>query len=233
MYRLSRITTIAFVLFLAAGAMAEPANKGPNGSAQKPKGAQATALAPQELAVELIAYGRANKSAEALLAAAQILAANPGQATPREKTVEGTVPSAVEADKKPAILPSAEELLKEAAALAKGNKPLETAISSTKFGAARGAAGGRQVTRDRVYPGATDVYKIVFKGREQAQIGVIGDGDSDIDCFVYDENGGLIDSDTRTVPGCVLEFVPAWTGPFFVKITNVGSIASRYILVTN
>ena len=41
----------------------------------------------------------------------------------------------------------------------------------------------------------TDVYHISFRAGQTAVVTVIGDGDTDLDLYVYDENGNLIDKD--------------------------------------
>jgi hypothetical protein len=59
---------------------------------------------------------------------------------------------------------------------------------------------------------------------------VSGDGDTDLDLFIYDENGVLIDSDTDYGDECVVTVVPNWTGRFTIQIRNLGSVYNRYTL---
>jgi hypothetical protein len=93
--------------------------------------------------------------------------------------------------------------------------------------------GGWKVHYDRVRAHRTDVYHIAFTGGEDAAIDVIGDGDTDLDCRVYDEYGNLIDSDTDATDYCVLRWVPAWSGQFRVEVINLGSVSNQYRLSTN
>ena len=62
---------------------------------------------------------------------------------------------------------------------------------------------------------------------------VIGDGDTDLDLYVYDENGNLIDKDVDYSDDCVVSFVPKWTGVFTIKIMNRGNVYNNYIMRTN
>ena len=62
---------------------------------------------------------------------------------------------------------------------------------------------------------------------------MLGDGDTDLDCYVYDANGNLIDSDTDATDYCVLRWRPAWLGTFRLEIRNLGPVYNAYVLRTN
>jgi hypothetical protein len=49
----------------------------------------------------------------------------------------------------------------------------------------------------------------------------------------YDQNGHEIVRDTSTGSNSLVQFVPRWTGPFRVRIVNLGYVYSNYILMTN
>ncbi len=66
-----------------------------------------------------------------------------------------------------------------------------------------------------------------------ARVAVIGDGDTDLDLLVYDENGNLIASDTDYTDKCLVEFAPRWTGTFLVRVVNNGYVHNNYLLLTN
>ncbi len=96
-----------------------------------------------------------------------------------------------------------------------------------------GAVGGPQGKRDTVLGNSSDNYVLVFEGRETARINVRGDGSSDLDCYVYDNKGGLVASDDDSTDVCVLVWTPAWTGKFKLKITNRGDNPNEYTVQTN
>ena len=57
------------------------------------------------------------------------------------------------------------------------------------------------------------------------------DGDTDLDLYVYDENGILIASDTDSTETCVVRFWPKWTGAFRIEVRNLGTVYNRYEIV--
>ena len=97
----------------------------------------------------------------------------------------------------------------------------------------RGAVGGETYTVERVKAKGTDVYKVKFRANELAVVTVIGDGDTDLDLYVYDANGNLIDSDTDYTDNCVCTWEPRWTGTFTIKVVNRGNVYNKYVIATN
>lgn len=79
---------------------------------------------------------------------------------------------------------------------------------------------------------STDVYTIVFKAGEKARVEILGDGDSDLDLYVFDENGNQITKDDDNTDHCICEWTPKWTGKFTLKVVNRG-VANRYKMQTN
>lgn len=88
-------------------------------------------------------------------------------------------------------------------------------------------------TNERVKANDYDVYKLVFYGGEDAEVFVSGDGDTDLDLFIYDNNGNLIDSDTDYTDDCYASWHPIWTGTFLIKIVNHGNVYNNYTMWTN
>jgi hypothetical protein len=80
---------------------------------------------------------------------------------------------------------------------------------------------------------STDVYHMTFVGREWEVLVVSGDGSTDLDLYVYDQNGNLVASDDDNSDDCMVRFVPRWTGDFTIKVVNRGRYANRYTLGTN
>ena len=101
------------------------------------------------------------------------------------------------------------------------------------FVAKAGALGGAKVSNTSVRAHGTDRYTIVFRGGEHARVFVKGDGDTDLDLYVYDENGNLIAQDTDGEDTCLVNFQPKWTGKFIIRVVNRGRVYNRYRLTTN
>jgi hypothetical protein len=72
------------------------------------------------------------------------------------------------------------------------------------------------------------VFVVYFHGGRSAAASVIGDGDTDLDLFVYDENGNLIGSDTDSTDRCLVRLHPRWTGAFQIEVRNLGSVYNEY-----
>jgi hypothetical protein len=190
------------------------------------------------LATELAGYGYANKSAIALIEAARIIEANPTRSLSpaRSETSTGS-----EGDKSgSAIELNPEKLLTDAEQYSAGNKSVQNIIKDTretfaqnKAVASKGRVAGPAIVTRKVYADSRSVDYIYFEGNELAEVAVIGDGDTDLDLYIYDENGNLIDEDEDYTDDCYASFVPRWRGTFKVVILNRGSVYNNCVLMTN
>ena len=96
-----------------------------------------------------------------------------------------------------------------------------------------GADGGSRFNRDRVLAHSSDTYTMRFRAGEVARVAVTGDGDTDLDLYVYDEFGNLIGSDTDYTDQCIVTWAPRWTGVFTIQVVNRGNVYNVYRLQTN
>ena len=78
-----------------------------------------------------------------------------------------------------------------------------------------------------------DVYHVTFYGGELAEVAVAGDGDTDLDLFIFDEFGNLVASDINGGDLCLAQWYPAWTGTFRIEVRNLGGVYNRYQIATN
>jgi hypothetical protein len=110
-------------------------------------------------------------------------------------------------------------------------------LGATGLGAeaatAAGAVGGPIEHYARVSAHSADIYRLRFQAGELAAIDVIGDGDTDLDCFVYDASGNLIELDNDGTDYCVLRWMPDETETFRLEISNLGPVYNAYVLRTN
>jgi hypothetical protein len=215
---------------LAAGlvgtAFAEE-GQGPNVSATKAApSASAQAVENVLLARQLAAYAGVHQDALGLVVAARMLQDNPTQDGQRQK--EGGNNEVV-------VDPvSVESLLTQAREQSGGRTEVIAMIDETASrGASKGRSAGPLRHADRVIAGTTDVYRTSFDGGESARLGVVGDGNADIDCYVYDSNDNLVASDGDSTSTCALGWTPARTGTFIIKVKNIGSSSSTYLMVSN
>ncbi len=96
-----------------------------------------------------------------------------------------------------------------------------------------GSVRGPRLGSETISARSVDTFTIVFYGGELAKVGVLGDGVTDLDLYVYDENGNLIASDTRDSDRCFVSFTPKWTGAFTIKVVNRGWVYNHYTLGVN
>jgi hypothetical protein len=191
-------------------------------------------LAALQTAAGLAKYGYENYSATALIEAAKIIAETPVQ----DLDAQGTPSEAQTVTEKPTRLRlNPEELLADAQKYAGKDKVVVNYAKQVekivKGGGTRGAVGGPRYGEGRVYGKTYTDYEIKFWASELAEVIVIGDGDNDLDLYIYDQNGNLIASDTDYTDQCVCRWVPAWTGTFRIRIVNRGAIYSDFAIATN
>ena len=91
-----------------------------------------------------------------------------------------------------------------------------------------GPTTGTELAKASVKAHPIDVYTLTFRAGERACILVSGDGDTDLDLYVYDENGNLVASDTDSGDKCAAVWTPRWTGRFTIKVKNLGDVYNEY-----
>lgn len=183
------------------------------------------------LAAELSKYGYANNDALSLIEAARI--SKQAGLTQEKRDVQSSSTAPLVSDgKKGNITLDPAQLLTDAKAKAGDDEVLLTLIDDVNKNV-RGATGGPRYDVTTVNGNSYNTYRIVFNAGETAIATVIGDGDTDLDLYIYDANGNLIDKDDDYTDNCVCTWVPRWTGTFTIKIINRGRVYNRYVMRTN
>jgi hypothetical protein len=221
-----------------------PDSKAQNVATEKGKEASAAPVAILRQAGELVHYARENESPVAMLAAVQMIQrvrvqdaagrVKQGQSGAAAGSAAG---AAGQKGKTPAPTLDAKVLLAEARTWAKGNQSLVALIDeAAKAQPATGTLGS--VIGPIRQPGRADArtyydWSVTMRGGELARIAVLGDGDTDLDLEVFDENGNLIARDIDLTDQCVVSWTPRWTGAYRVRITNLGYIYNNYLMLSN
>lgn len=225
---------VFFLSIIAFSALMVSCNKPAQPSEQKDE-VVATAspqMAALRTGMDLAKYGYEMQSPSALIEAASILASVPRQDL--EAAVEAGPENANEFEKEDHAQITPEKLLADAREWA-GDDPTLIAmadrVAEQLANPTRGA--GNQYLIGRVSAHSYIIYTIAFRGNELAEIVVNGDHDTDLDLYVYDENGNLIASDTDYTDICYVSFYPRWTGAFYVKVVNRGGVYNQFELATN
>ena len=176
---------------------------------------------------ELARIASGSKDAILMLAAARLEAMANTEDVSRDKTTQGA-----QGSNNPK--PEKEDLYTRAQKLAGTNEALHILIEGSRnSGASRGVPGGPESMYTTVQANDTDIFRVTFTGGEWAEVAVIGDGDTDLDLHVYDENGNLVERDTDSTDAAYCRWLPRWTGVFRIEVRNWGSVYNRYRIVTN
>jgi hypothetical protein len=218
---------------LLAGAVLDGSTPQPQKGVNIASGPKAPAtdepIARLQMASDLIAFGRDTKDPLVLVVAARIIKAL--GSTEVDLTPEGR-PATSNAQKSGQSIP-VDPILAEARDLAKGEKITNLLIDETSTMGSAVVAGQPKTHQDTVQPGTTDVYSVVFSGGQLAEAGIAGDGSSDLDLLVYDENDHLVCRSTGSTDREYCRWWPRWTGLFRVEIQNLGAAANLYRVATN
>ncbi len=186
-----------------------------------------------QLALELSKYGYANNDALSLIQAARISKQAGFTAESREKAGGDEIrPAAPEGDKNGQISLDPAKLLADAQAMANNDGVLLAMINDVNSNV-RGAVGGPKYHEDNVLAHSTDYYNITFRGGETASVLVSGDGDTDLDLYIYDQYGNLVAKDDDYTDTCLCTWTPRRTATYRIKIVNRGGVYNHYSLSTN
>lgn len=199
------------------------------------KGETSESLAAVKLANQVLRYGYENKSTLALLDALQIFSENPTQAL--NATKQGDAVDETKNDGKRAKVSfDYDSVLADAKAFADGDPNLLALIENIDAeakGAQRGNINGPSRDYSSVNGNSYMDYTASFVANQLAEVLVSGDGDTDLDLYIYDSNGNLIAKDTDYSDDCYVRWVPAWTGRYTIRIVNRGPVFNRFVILTN
>ena len=206
------------------------------------KATQTTLVNPSvsswELAQRLAAYGYENESASALVEAANILISIPiVQAEIGKEEPVGEAPTDIKSEKEQInvekLLIDAEDFTDDSIIITRINTIKNRLAMMSEMECTRGAVGGAQVLTDIVYSNGEQMFFCDFYAHQVAMVALVGDGDSDLDLFIYDQNMNLITEDAGYDFDCLCTWTPSWTGRFYLKVVNRGNVYNRFTMATN
>lgn len=186
-----------------------------------------------EMAGRLLKYGYQTKTALPLIQAVELFKkCNVCEESSKKLKRQTGTDIASNISKIDVISFDEKQQLSDAAKFADGNSVLLALVKDVEK-SNRGVSPKRIKICDKVLPGHTDEWDFTFRGDELALVTVIGDGDTDLDLYIFDENDNLIVSDENPDDNCSCTFIPEETGTYTIKIVNTGRVYNRYILITN
>lgn len=229
--RSALLATAAATLAGAAMAQDQSGQNLGTGSGQLTPAAAAVATATD--ALSLAGWARESQDAEAMLVAARMLASvgTLGQGDEPEATVSSSDAAAPGAASGAA--PTASALFDEAVELAEGDPAIIDRISSARSSASRGLVGGAGSWVRDISARSSVSYQMRAEGGYLWNVIAAGDGDTDVDMEVFDQNGNLICRDIAPYTRASCSFTPAWTGTFTVRISNLGNVWTRTLIMSN
>ncbi len=221
------LATTALVALALPGFAQDKTKANVDTSATGTKGAVAT----MAMAQDLYTLGVANKDALTVLTAAKL--ANSVDVKEVERKVETTGDEVADGEDGVDAPITAETMMATAKELAGENEVIAGLISDAETEGTRGRIGGASSTLSRLPGGRTDTWTVPFYGNSYAELAIVGDGDSNLDVLVTDENGNTICYDVSWTDKVYCDFVPAWNGYFYITVQNNGRKRNSYYLVTN
>lgn len=208
------------------------AKDGPN---IQPDAASAGSTAVERLASanELYAIGRSEGDPILVIAAARLAAGVPVQAVQRTaETIGGTASK----KEKSVGVPDLKTMIATARDLAVDNRILNAMIDEVEATRPKGRLRGPGRAQGSVKAKGTAVFKgkdVVFRGGEVAEIAVMGDGDANLDLYVFDELDNQICASKRYADREYCRWTPRWTGPFRIEVRNRSPLWSAFTITVN
>ena len=169
-----------------------------------------------------------------LIDALQIINENPTQNL--EVEVKGETATPISDKKKGMVSLDFNKILADAKKYADGDEVITKLIAQVEkdvTGSHRGAVGGPRRGSYSVSAGCYNDFSVNFVKGYLAEVLVSGDGDTDLDLYVYDSNWNLIASSTDYSDDCYVNWIPRWTGRFTIRVVNRGGVYNNYVVVTN
>lgn len=106
-------------------------------------------------------------------------------------------------------------------------------LSFLALGLSAGVVDGYMWDEATIDKGEELEYKWTFKAGELASVYLEGDTTTDLDLFVYDMAGKLVASDEDDTDYCELEWTPAKTATYIIRIKNLGKLENNYYIESN
>jgi hypothetical protein len=223
---------IVAIALSSAGAQTQPSS--PN---RVNRSLSTGALTQFLLAQQVYSYGTSSRNALAIIAAASIVGNLALREVRRkEQPDEGrtAAPAPTVTDK----FASRADMLAAARLLAGQNRVLLGLIEDTAAEASKGRLPELASEHANVAATSPDVYPIVFKANDPAEIDVVLDQRYPLSLTVVDEYDRPVCEDSNPDPAdgrynLSCRWIPAWTGSFRVTISNHGQVPVSYLLLTN
>lgn len=189
------------------------------------------------LALDLLQYGIKNNDALSFIVSAQILRQSEMISMDLEKETkpcktDEQVPRSIALD----LLLSPDLMLERAVKIARQHDNLHIASlaeQELRLLNQRGSLKGPGVHKDRILPGDSDIFKLFLSKGNKAIVKVIGDGDCDLQLFIYDKDLNLITQNTESGDRLNVAWMPEETDNYYIKVKSLCPVWADYVVVIN
>jgi hypothetical protein len=186
------------------------------------------------LAEQLTSYALQHPDVATLIAAARLALRSAGRPVARKPVAPAGVVSAAGPLAKLAVHPrSAAALLARARGLAQGNAELLALIDDAALEQPRGTENGPKTHSMVAGARATNVYREQFSASEPATVLISGDGDTNLDLYVFDERGARICAAERLEDVEICRWQPQGNGTYSIHVVNRGTAENQYVMRSN
>jgi hypothetical protein len=182
------------------------------------------------MAERLARLGEQTQDALALIVAARIKQQTGERTTKRDfrsRDAQDAIPAAQRSDT------SLAALIARAKTLAKGRADLIALANEVESSRGRGRPEGPYVATTVIRGGVTSVLEMRFEGGTLAVIGISGDGATDLDLYVTDEDGKRVCTAEGDSDDEICRFTPRVTATYRIEVRNRGKIANQFLFVSN
>ena len=83
---------------------------------------------------------------------------------------------------------------------------------------------------ERVEGSAQEIYHLYCSANESVYVTVVGDGDTDLDLYIFDTDENLVTYDTDYTDICTCEFTAECSGYYTIVVKNCGKFVNYYSL---
>ena len=181
------------------------------------------------LARQLMVYGYDHNDPLSLLMSARLFLEWP----PQSLITEGTsIKSGVEVQKVNVPF-DVTAMLNDAVKFSGGDESIQKMADEIAAGSSKGAKKG-PMYGEYVLSGQEYItFEVKFTGNEVAIVGAAGDGNADIDLYIYTKDGILVVADDSESYECLVMWFPEKTANFLIKVVNRGMNSTRFGIAAN
>lgn len=221
------MTRLSALILLAALSPAIAQDQPPPNLATTGNGTQG-GVARLILAHQLYALGTLNKDPLTVLNAARLAASVTLTNTDRPHETTGS-PSATLV-----LNPiTAGQMFDAATTLAAENDPLLDFIDAARRDVSFTPLTPVVSSKSNLSTAQTETWPVAFFGASLAEVAILGNGKSNLDLKITDENGNAVCQDIAPSDTAYCSFYPAQNGTFLITVNNTGPAGNSYFLLTN